>query len=165
MMQSAEAAKWYNPPKTRDQMSQDELLMIWEDLKIKLAEAKADEMEMRKYIVSRAFPEKKEGTNTAQLGNGYELKAVIKYNYNLEENAVVEKTLDEISKVGNEGAFIADRLVSWTPNFLKSEYTKLQQDAESGSETAQQIVKLVHKMLVITDAAPTLDIKVPKGKK
>lgn len=153
------------PADPRDKLTKDEILMLWQSAKEALTIAKDKEMDLRKYIVKRAFPEPKEGMNKQDLGAGYEIKATIKFNYNLEENAIVEKTLDEISKVGNEGTFIADRLVSWTPNFLKSEYTKLQQDAEAGNETAKQILKLVHKMLIITDATPTLEIKGPKEKK
>lgn len=130
-----------------------------------LAILKAKEMDLRKYIVSRAFPQKEEGTNTKELGNGYELKAVIKYNYKLSDNDVVEKTLQEIAAIGNEGSFIADRLVGWTPNFYKTEYNKLQDDAAAGNENAKKILKLCEKMLTITDAAPTLTIKEPKVKK
>ena len=53
-------------------MNEDQLLMQWADLKLKVEAAKAAEMEMRKYIVSRAFPERVEGTNNKELGNnGY----------------------------------------------------------------------------------------------
>lgn len=148
-----------------DNLSQDDLLMLHKDIQDKLAAIKNEEMKLRKYIVDRAFPQKQEGTNTLELGNGYELKAVVKYNYKLAENPIVESTLEEISKLGNEGAFIADRLVSWTPNFLKSEYNKLEQDAEAGSEIAKSVLKLLPKMLTVTDAAPTLSIKEPKVKK
>ena len=148
-----------------DAMNEDQLLMEHKKLQDDLTSLKEKEMELRKYIVNRAFPKKEEGTNTKELGNGYELKAVVKFNYKLADNDVVEKTLAEIAAVGNEGAFIADRLVGWTPTFYKTEYNKLQQDAEGGNETARKILKLTERMLTITDAAPTLTIKEPKVKK
>lgn len=148
-----------------DSMNEDALLMLHDKMQKDLASLKADELELRKYIVNRAFPKKEEGTNTKELGNGYELKAVVKFNYKLSDNDIVEKTLEEIAKVGNEGAFIADRLVGWTPNFYKTEYNKLQDEAAAGNESAKIILKLTEKMLTITDAAPTLTIKEPKGKK
>ena len=147
-----------------DRLSQDELLVLWQQKKDALAKAKDDEMDLRKYIVSRAFPEKHEGTNTVALGNGYELKAGVKFNYQLADNETVEKTLDKVAKIGNQGAFIADRLVSWKPSFLLTEYRALVDAAPSSAE-AQEILAVVGEMLIITDAAPTLEIKEPKVKK
>lgn len=148
-----------------DAMNEDQLLMEHKKLQDDLSSLKEKEMELRKYIVNRAFPQKTEGMNTKELGNGYELKATVKFNYKLSDNDVVEKTLQEIAAIGNEGAFVADRLVGWTPTFYKTEYNKLIDDAAAGSETAKKILKLTENMLTITDAAPTLTIKEPKVKK
>lgn len=160
---------WPNPEKPIvnpwDALSQDELLVKHQELKDAIEKAKADEMELRKYIVNRAFPNKHEGTNTLELGNGYQLKAGVKFNYKLADNDTVEAGLDKIASMGNRGAFIAERLVSWTPNFLLTEYRVLQEDAEKGSLEAKSILKEVNSFLTITDAAPSLDIKEPKGKK
>lgn len=153
------------PTNPYDALDQDALLMLHKQMQDDIASLKEKEMELRKYIVNRAFPKKEEGTNTLELGNGYELKAVVKYNYRLADNEIVEKTLEEIAKCGNSGAFIADRLVSWTPNFQKGEYNKLNDEAAAGDENAKKILKLVSIMLEITDAAPTLAIKEPKAKK
>lgn len=147
-----------------DNLTQDELLMRHEQLKAALTQAKEAEMELRKYIVKRAFPIPQEGTNTLELANGYQLKAGVKFNYKLLENNVVENCLDAIAKVGNQGAFIAERLVSWTPNFLLTEFRELEKQAKEGSFEAKEILKLVNEMLIIDDAAPTLNIKAPKGK-
>lgn len=155
---------WAQPTNPRDAMSQDELLVMHEAMKLKLTALKEEELELRKYIVNRAFPAKTEGMNNLDLGNGYTLKAAIKFNYNLADNDTVEKTLDKISKVGNSGAFIVDRLVSWTPSFLLTEYRNLVAAAEHSNE-AQEILALVGEMLTITNAAPTLEVKAPKEKK
>lgn len=149
-----------------DSLDQDALLMLHKKKQELLATMKQEEMELRKYIVDRAFPKKEEGTNTIELGNGYELKAVVKYNYKLADNDVVEKCLDSVAKIGNEGAFIADRLCSWTPSFSVKEYCLLVEDAEKGNESAKAILKAIEPMLTISEAAPTLAIKEPKkGKK
>jgi hypothetical protein len=149
-----------------DSMNEDALLMLWSDKKAAIEKAKAEEMDLRKYIVAREFPKKQEGTNTKELGNGYQLKAGIKYNYKLADNDTVEGCLNTIAKLGNQGTFIAERLVSWTPNFLLTEYRQLQEEAEKGSEFAKQCLDEINKMLTITEAAPTLEIKEPKkGKK
>jgi hypothetical protein len=147
-----------------DALSQDELIVKHIALKRAVEEAKNAEMELRKYIVNRAFPEKHEGTNTLELGNGYSLKAGVKFNYKLADNDTVEKTLDAISAIGNEGPFIAERLVSWTPNFLLTEYRKLQEEASTNA-TAKAILDKCTDMLTITDAAPTLELREPKVKK
>jgi len=148
-----------------DAMDQDTLLMTHKQMQDDIAALKEKEMELRKYIVAREFPKKQEGTNTKELGEGYKLKAVIKYNYNLADNDTVEKCLDHISALGNEGPFIADRLVSWKPSFLKTEYNDLLERKSKGDERAIKILSIVDEMLTITEGAPTLDIVEPKGKK
>lgn len=148
-----------------DGMTEDQLLMKWDQLKKEVELAKTNELDLRKYIVSRAFPKKTEGTNTKPLGNGYSLKAGINYNYNLADNDTVEDCLSRIAKIDNTGAFIAHRLVSWKPNFLLTEYRALVEDKEKGSKSAENILNIVNQMLTITEAAPNLEIKEPKGKK
>jgi hypothetical protein len=146
-------------------MNEDQLLLLWADKKKAIETAKEEEMELRKYIVKREFPQKVEGTNTKELGNGYQLKAAIKYNYNLADNDTVEDCLNRIAKVDNTGAFIADRLVSWKPSFLLTEYRQLVEDKEKGSKSAENILNIVNQMLTISEGAPTLEIKEPKVKK
>jgi len=147
-------------------VNQDGMLMLWKDTEAALKQAKELEMEYRKICVAFLVPAKTEGTTNVELGGGYIAKAVTKFNYKLKDNDAVDKALDKIAKVGNQGAFIAERLVSWTPNFLKTEYTTLQEEAEKGSQDAKAILEIVNsEMLVITDAAPSLEIKPPKAKK
>lgn len=152
-------------PDARDALSQDDVLMLWERTKTQLAELKEKELDWRKYVVKRAFPQKQEGTNTVELGNGYTLKAAIKFNYKLASNDIIEKTLDAIAKIGNEGSFVSERLVSWSPSFLLTEYRVLQEQAESGNDTAQQILAKIGEMLIVDEAAPTVEIKSPKKAK
>lgn len=152
------------PSNPLDSMTEDMLLMLWADKKKAIEAAKEDEMDLRKYIVGRAFPAKQEGMNSKNLGNGYQLKAAIKYNYNLADNAKVEACLDHISSLGNEGPFIADRLVSWKPSFLLTEYRALCEQKDKGDERAIKILGIVNDMLTISEAAPTLEIKEPKKK-
>jgi hypothetical protein len=140
--------------------------MLWEKTKQALADAKEKEMELRKYIVARAFPNPNEGMNTEELGNGYQLKAGVKFNYKLVgDNKQIQNALSRIGTVGNQGAFIAERLVSWTPNFLLTEYRVLQEEAENDSPYAKEILKIIGEVLEVTDAAPSLEIKAPKAKK
>lgn len=151
-----------NPSDPRDNLNRDQLLVMWQDAKDKLASIKEHEIELRKYIISRAFPEKREGMNTEELGNGYQLKASIKFNYNLiNDNDKIFDAQDRISKIGNKGAFIAERLFSWKASFLLKEYRELM-DEKDESKEAQEILKIISEVLVIEDAAPSLEIKGPK---
>jgi len=147
-----------------DAMSRDEVLMEWDQRKRQLEKAKEAEMEMRKYIVKRAFPDPEEGVNRVELGNGYELKATVKYNYNLDNDLdKVEAALDKIASMGNEGPFVAERLVKWEASFLLTEYRKLQ--ANDATTLQREMKKVIDSVLLITDAAPTLAIVEPKAKK
>jgi hypothetical protein len=148
-----------------DTMTEDQLLLLWEQKKKAIEIAKEEEMDLRKYIVKREFPKPQEGMNTKELGNGYQLKAAIKYNYTLADNDTVEHCLNRIANIGNAGTFVADRLVSWTPNFKLLEYRQLQEDAEKQDKTAIEIIKIINDMLTIKEASPTLEIKAPKSKK
>jgi hypothetical protein len=158
----AAMAKSLNP---LDAMNEDALLMLWQQKKDAIETAKAEEMELRKYIVRREFPKPVEGTNSKPLGDsGYQLKAVVKYNYNLADNDKVEECLNHISALGNEGPFIADRLVSWSPSFKLVEYRKLCEDKDKGDTRAIKILNIINDMLTISEATPTLDIVAPKAK-
>ena len=153
------------PSNPWDAMNEDQLLMEWQKKKQAITTATAEEMELRKYIVKREFPKPKEGMNTKELGGGYELKSNIKYNYNLADNDTVEATLEKLSGMGAAGSAIADRLVSWKPNFLLTEYRQLCEDKEKGSQFAMTALNIIGDMLTIVEAAPTLEIKEPKAKK
>jgi len=160
------ATHWPSTPSNPlDAMSEDQLLMLWDSKKKAIEVALEEEMDLRKYIVGRAFPKKAEGTNTKELGQGYQLKATIKYNYNLADNDTVEEKLNKISSLGNMGPFIADRLVNWKPNFLLTEYRQLCEDEAKGDKFAKSVLNIVNEMLTIVEAAPTLEIKEPKAKK
>lgn len=153
------------PSSIYDGLTEDQLLMAWADIKKAIEVAKAQEMEVRKYIVNRVFPKKEEGMNIKPLGNGYELKAAVKFNYNLADNDTVENCLAKVASLGNQGPFIADRLVSWKPSFLLTEYRQLVEDKEKGDKFAIECLKAIEPMLTISEGAPELTIKEPKVKK
>lgn len=148
-----------------DGLTQDQLLVQHSELKDKLTALKSEELALRKYIVERAFPDRTEGTNTVELGGGYSLKAKVKFNYKLiPDNDKIWEALQRIKKIGNKGSFIAERLISWHPSFLLTEYRPLIEDKDE-SEEAKAILKEISTFLEITEAAPELEIKAPKGNK
>lgn len=153
------------PSNPLDAMNEDQLLMLWSEKKKAIEAAKEEELDLRKYIVDRAFPKKEEGMNNKELGNGYVLKAGVKYNYNLSDNDTVEKCLNHISALGNDGPFIADRLVGWKPTLHLTEYRELCDKKEKGDECSTKIVSIINQMLTISEGSPSLEIKAPKSKK
>lgn len=147
-------------------VNQDGMLMLWQNTKAELDRVKEMEMERRKICVNFLVPTKQEGTTNVALGGDWNAKVVNKFNYKLDsDNDKVWAGLEQIEKLGNEGKFVADRLVSWTPNFLLSEYRQLQEDAEKGSIFAKQALEIITTFMTITDAAPTLEVAEKKRRK
>jgi hypothetical protein len=132
------------------------LLAKWESAKEILAEAKAVEMELREIVSKTFFPKPEEGTQYIDLENGYRLKLAHKLNYNLDkDNDKINAALDKVAACGNEGQFIAERLINWKPSLSISEYR----------EISGPIKDAVDAVLTISPGAPTLEIVEPKGKK
>lgn len=142
-------------------LERDNEILAWQEAAKLLVTAKLREMELRKAVMARNFPKAEVGTNNLELGMGYKLKAVRKLNYNLANGeGETEAALDQISQLGNEGQFIAERLVGWTPKLSLTEYNKL----EASNPTHVKIKAIIDAVLTVTDGAPTLEVVPPKGK-
>lgn len=138
-------------------MTRDKRLQLWEAAAQRLDEAKVREMELRIAIFKLEFPNAKEGTNTVELGNGYELKGVRKISYDLDKDTnKVELALKSVANVDAEGAFLAERLVSWKPLLSVKEYKLL------GNGAYKTAIDMV---LTTKDGAPTLEVKPVKPPK
>lgn len=155
---------------TEERLSADKdgLLMLWERYKRKLTLIKDFEMELRKLAVQflvQQVEEPKTGVNNVDLGGGYTAKVGLKLNYKLEgNNEQIESILDKIETCGNEGKFIAERLVRWSADLSVTEYKDLQEQAKT-SDVSKQILAILNEIVVTDDGAPTLEIKEPKSKK
>ena len=132
-----------------DSYSRDYLIMEWERATKALSEAKNYEMNLRKYIMGKLFPDAKEGTNNLELGNGYKLTAVVKFNYKFENNDKVQEMIMEFERIGSD---VSARLVKWKPEPSITEYRKLTGQYKAIADAA----------IIITDATPSLEIKAPK---
>ena len=135
--------------------AQNALLANWKLAKEQLEVAKEVEMELRKQVQSTFFLSPEKGTQRVDLPYGYKLKLVHKVNYTLGNNDLVNKALDDIATAGNEGTFIAERLVSWKPSLSVSEYNILD----------PKYKVIIDKVLTTKDGAPTIEIEEPKAKK
>jgi len=145
-----------------DTIERDRLLAAWEAAKQTLEQAKANEMACRKAVIPVAFPaDAKEGTNRVPLANGYHLKYVRKVSYKLNSDVtVVGKVDDAIHDLGNEGPFLAERILKRTYDFGMGEYKKL--DISNPTHAAAK--KLIDSVLTTSEAAPSLEIETPKEK-
>lgn len=150
-------------------LDKDGMLMLWQRTKDLLTTVKNDEMEYRKICAAFLVPEKTEGTTNVELGAGYVAKVVTKYNYKpKDDNEAIWKGLEKIEQLTNDGRGkeVAKRLFSWTPNFLKTEYVSLKEEADKGDRFAIEAIKIIeNELIVITEAAPTLEIREPSKKK
>jgi hypothetical protein len=135
--------------------AQNALLANWKLAKEQLDSAKETEMDLRKQIQTEFFPSPEKGTQRVDLPYGYKLKLVHKINYTLGNNDLVNKALDDIAGAGNDGTFIAERLVSWKPSISVKEYEIL--------DPKYKVV--IDKVLTTKDASPTIEIEEPKAKK
>jgi hypothetical protein len=146
-------------------VSADGILMLWQRLKERLTAAKEAEMNFRKVAVKVFVPTPKEGMNTVDLGNGYQLKAGINFSYTLDSDVdKVSEVQSAIAGIGNYGAIVAVNLFKWSCDLVLSQYRVLEQDAATYPEVAE-MKKLVDRVLTKTDKAPLLELKEPKKKK
>jgi hypothetical protein len=137
-------------------------LAVWNTLKADLERVKELEMHARKSIVPIYFPDPKniEGTQNFDLGNDYKLKVVKKLNYRMAANDKVTAALDAIAEIGDEGKFIAERLVSYDPRLSVSEYKAL----DPANPVHKKIKATIDGVVTIAEGSPELTIIEPKAK-
>ena len=133
-------------------MTRDEMLVAWRNAKITLDSALVTERELRGQVMQAYFADAPEGTHNFELGNGYKLRGVVKFNYSLNRDQT-QVALDKIERSGAEGKLLADRLVTFDPRLSVSEWRKL----------PDKYAKIFAPALTIKPASPTLEIVEPKG--
>lgn len=142
----------------------DDLMIEWQSEAKSLKVIKARESAMRAEIVRRQFPNPVDGTQRVPLGNGYQLKAVYKPNYKLDKD---QEKLDAAEAImhsaGNEGPFIAARLIKRKPEMSVSEYKSLLKSADDGSGTARAILTALQSILTIEKGSTELILEEPKA--
>jgi hypothetical protein len=131
-----------------------DLVAVWEASKADLDAAKIRESAARDAVIAAAFAPLNEGTNTKELDDGRKLKAVQEFEYALEKDEEkVSQALDKIRATGNEGTFLADRLVTYSPKLSVGEYRKLE----------KVYAKIINKVVTRKPKKPTLKIDEPKA--
>lgn len=130
----------------------DALIVDWQEKQKALAKAKAEESEARTAVVALFnAPADASGVQNIELGGGYKLKATFKLRYKLKDS---EKMLEKLEKLGEEGKFIADRLVKFKPELSLTEYKNL----------SDKMRKIADEYITASPAIPSLELVEPKSK-
>lgn len=140
----------------------DELGAKWEASKITLADAKDAEMDLRKRFADFMLPptDRKSGVNNVALPGGFTAKITHKINYNVSASrTVIEEAEDIAATIGNDGAFLFERILPIKYDFSVGEYKKLLPDEFASHK---QLKELIDTLITQTDGAPALEIKAPK---
>jgi len=135
-------------------MDVTQALSEWATLQADIAQKKAREQELRKFLIENA-PFKFEGeTGTARLplNNGFQLEATKKVNYKLDDDKI-DSVLDTIEKMGDMGKLLAGRLVKWKGTLSVTEYNKLEDS---------RVKKLIDAVITVEPAMPVLKLIPPK---
>lgn len=150
------------------------VIKAWLDAVTPKKEWEAYEKLKRAEATALCFPNPVKGTQRFELGGGYKLKLVHGVTYSLGDKDMVDPTLNEkvsietqvngtleaIRALGNEGPFLADRLVKWKPELSATEYEALATDG--ASEAQKEAKKLIDSILTIKPASPQLSYEEPK---
>ncbi|QIW90788.1 UNVERIFIED_ORG: hypothetical protein GCAPEGMB_00470 [Vibrio phage V07] len=128
-------------------MTTDQMIHAWSLNQALLKELKTVEMDQRKALADKMFPEAKNGTNKHELGAGYVLKYVRGEETKLDPQAF-ELMRAELPE------HVVDKAVKFTPSLVAKGYKDLSlEDRE-----------LLDEALVTKPKAPTLEIVPPKEK-
>lgn len=129
-----------------------DLLTEWQNIAGSVAEAKkviAREMALRKQVFSAFFPAAKEGTNTADLPEGWKLKGVYKLDRKVEV-ATLDATLQQLRTMGIR----TDDLIRYKPEVAIKEMKALSSEA----------LAIFSSAIITKEAAPDLSLVPPKEK-
>ena len=126
--------------------------MAWLQAKDELAAAEARELELRKLILEKAFPDIEAGTNNLALSAGWLLKAVQRLYHKLDPK-LTPPALKKLEAEGEVGQLLAGRLIKWKPDLVVTEYKAL-----SGKQRGYFV-----KALTISPGQASLELVPPKG--
>jgi hypothetical protein len=144
------------PPLTAAE--RDALILEWKETKATLDAAKAKEMELRRRIDKESGmfdPDKKTGTQTCTLGNGWSIKCTRKENYKVEnKHGEAFQALAELASMSDAAARVAETLFNFEANLRLGEYKKLRDDERA----------VIDRILTIKEGTPELTLVPPKQK-
>ena len=144
------------------------ILAQWEEYKRNLDWYKREESDLRKKVLAEFYPNhKEEGTESAELGDGWKLNAVFKQDYRFDKdkdfsfdiiNGVAGKDLIDLFKKLNateDGRAIVGELIKVSVTLSTTTYKKL----------TPSLKKIVNPYVTIKEASTTLKLIEPKEEK
>jgi hypothetical protein len=132
-------------------MTQEELFSKigrWNELQGQLSSIKDAEMKLRKEIFDACFPSPTEGTNNAEMPEGWTLKGTYKLTRSLDE-AALPAVVSELHK----HKVSTDTLITYKPSLSLSAYKKLDPRWQ----------KVLEQAMEIKPGAPSLELVPPKS--
>lgn len=129
-------------------MTNDQMIHAWSLNQALLKELKTVEMEQRKQIAEKMFPDAKNGTNKHELGAGYVLK------YVCGEETKLDPTVFELLRP-DLPEHVIDKAVKFTPSLIAKGFKDLSMEDREKLEDA----------LVTKPKSPTMEIVAPKEEK
>lgn len=125
-------------------------VLQWHAASTALAEAKANEAELRAAAVRTAFPDGLHpGTTNLLLHDGSTLKAEVRQRTKVDAKRI-NPALAKLRKLGADGVLLAQRLVKWNPDASLSEFKRLSDD---------QAKLFGDGIIAIEAGSPTLELK------
>ena len=122
-----------------------QLILKWQRTKAMLDRCKARESDLRDQIVDDVFSERTEGTNSAELGHGYEIKCKQPYSYNVDEDEL-KNVLKEMPRGAKK------KLIKTKVSLIKKGYSALDEEDK----------EIFDPCLTLTPGKPQLEIVAPK---
>lgn len=133
-------------------MTRDELILEQQKASEQAKFWKERDAELRGMIYGGAFAAMEDGKqHTIELGNGYKLKGKRPINYKVDA-AKIDDALDALTKIGNSGAFLADRVIKWEPKLSLTEYNQLTEEQRAAIDVA----------ITTTPGLPVVSVEGPK---
>ena len=129
------------------------LLVEWDKAKKALTAAKEHELNLRKAVAALYFPEPKEGTNTAELRNDYQLKLTYGLSREIADEQLLRESLPELKELGYSES---DLVITKTTRTVNAKTFK------SLSGRAQTVFD---RCLITKPKTPSISIAAPKKDK
>lgn len=124
-----------------------EKMSKWAESERELARWKAEEMALRQVLFAHFFPKPREGTNTADLAEGWKIKGQYKINRKLDEPALP-------ACFAQLPAGVQDAVLKWVPEISMTAY----------KEQPPEVRSILDTVIISKPGAPSLEFVPPKSK-
>lgn len=133
----------------------DALLMEHKQLEDWMAQAKIRKEIIQKEILAMCFEKRTAGTNTYQLGHGYELKAVVQQKVKINKGEPGDYT-ELAAAVQQLPPEIQATILRWTPEISSTVYKSLTKEQQDIINTVCTVNEFVAKLEIKEPKQPTL---------